>query len=1091
MRGKAPPEWDDAAVDGSRAVATPGTRAFVGRTAERTLLRHLLRDAAHGRPAMMVVSGVPGAGKTALLEWTAVAAASLGAEVLRASGYESSLPFATLRRLVAPFPELVEAVRASEAGTRHAPFAEVAKPDTPSGSVATSDLVRVLVDALSARARRRGLAVLLDDVQDLGDASCAVLDDTMAGLDDAGARHPLKLFVLVTVREPLPETGLAQRMLRLGAARALTLEGLDDRDVFELLEATGQRPTPSIVRELLEDTGGLPLLIESEVERRRSAAGRQAWAVRPRAGDVRVRSISDALKVRFEKVDDVTRRMLQHAAALGEPWSLEELAMVVEWPSAQIETMTGAAEKARLVAHGREGIRFAHPLVRSELIDGLSNERRCELHRSIAGRLRAWHESRGTFDDEVVVRVADHLLRGGPDVPAAELAETALRAGRVAMAWTAWSQASRFLAAAAEGSIDAQPPGELARRHLEAGRAAYYDHDSRLAESFLVRAISFGREAGDRGVQLAAATIITYARLGAPLRPGEKVDVSELEAALAGPADDVSLVVGAKAALAEALFVSAETDHALDIVTSARRSASDLGSGRAIDDSLSRVEFTEGIHRLSRFEVKRADECFARGLAHATAADNAVTETYCRSRLALSQLMQGNIRAACTELATVHERAIERAFWGDAGFTAAQMAFAGALAGRDDALDLADVAYRMWRRTGYAYTAALLAPVLGALTARTRGLPREAPVAASAPFPADGLPESSAHAALATVEANDVSGAWATVSTARWRHGFRGQPTINNDAVAVALIEVGDLIGDSSLVGAGRAPLEEMYERGVLISLAWPTTVPRLLAIGARHNGDVKSGRRFLDHVFALINREELPAERAKALLELGRVSSVEGRPSAEVEALMTEAARGFDKQSMHGWVARCESIARELDLSLSADSPGIVVERTVFTDDVVASTPTNARLGDALYLEQLRTHDRLVRARLREFGGREIKHTGDGLNAVFEDPADAMRCALAAQADFDRWHMDEPELALQIRCGLARGRLVPSGGDFFGLVQAEAARLCSMAKPGEVLASGDVLQGIDAPAFLAESLGRHALRGLPERTDVFRLSFR
>lgn len=1077
-------------MDGSRAVATPGTRVFVGRTAERTLLRHLLRDAAHGRPAMVVVSGVPGAGKTALLEWTAGAAASLGAEVLRVAGYQSALPFATLGRLVAPFPELVDAVRAAEAGTRHAAHADAAAPDTPSGSVATSDLARVLVDAMGARARRRVLAVLLDDVQDLGDASSAVLDDTFAGLDDAGVRHPLKLFVLVTVREPLAETGLAQHMLRLGAARALTLEGLDDRDVFEFIQAIGQRPTPSVVRELVEDTGGLPLLIESEVEQRRGSAGRQTWTTRPRVGDVRVRSISDALKLRLEKVDEVTRQMLRHAAALGEPWSPAELAIVVERPSAEIEVMTALAEQARLVAHGREGIRFAHPLVRSELLDRLPNESRCELHRSIARRLRAWHEGRGTFDDEVAVRVADHLLRSGPDVPTAELAETALRAGRVAMGWTAWGQASRFLMAAAEASVESQSPGELARRHLEAGRAAYYDHDSRLAESLLARAISLAREAGDRDVQLAAATTVTYTRLGAPLRPGDKVDVSELEAALSVPAGDLSLVVGARAALAEALFVSAETDRALDIVASTRLAASDHGRARAIDDSLSRVEFTEGIHRLSRFELTRADECFARGRAHATAADNAVTDSYCSSRLALSQLMQGHVRAACSDLAAVNERAMERAFWGDAGFTAAQMAFAGALAGRDDALELADLAYRLWRRTGYAYTGALLAPVLGALTARTRGIPRDAQAKGSLPFPADDLPESSAHAALATVEANDVSGAWATVSTARWRHGFRGEVTINNDAVAVALVEVGDLIGDSSLVGAGRAPLEEMYERGVVISLGWPTTVPRLLAIGARHDGDVKAGRRFLDHAFSLVTREKLPAERAKALLELGRVSSLEGRPTTEVESLITEAARSFDEQSMHGWVARCEATALELGVSLGADAPGIVVERTVFTDDVVASTPTNARLGDALYVEQLRTHDRLVRARLREFGGREIKHTGDGLNAVFEDPADAMRCALGARADFDRWHMDEPELALQIRCGLARGRLVPSGGDFFGLVQAEAARLCSIAKPGEVLASGDVLEGVDAPAFGAESLGRHALRGLPARTEVYRLSF-
>jgi hypothetical protein len=93
---------DHARVDASMAVAGPARR-FVGRTGERTLLRHLLRDAAEGRPAIVVVSGVPGAGKSALLEWASDEAARLGARVLRASCYESSLPFAAVGRLVAPF----------------------------------------------------------------------------------------------------------------------------------------------------------------------------------------------------------------------------------------------------------------------------------------------------------------------------------------------------------------------------------------------------------------------------------------------------------------------------------------------------------------------------------------------------------------------------------------------------------------------------------------------------------------------------------------------------------------------------------------------------------------------------------------------------------------------------------------------------------------------------------------------------------------------------------------------------------------------------------------------------------------------------
>jgi len=89
--------------------------------------------------------------------------------------------------------------------------------------------------------------------------------------------------------------------------------------------------------------------------------------------------------------------------------------------------------------------------------------------------------------------------------------------------------------------------------------------------------------------------------------------------------------------------------------------------------------------------------------------------------------------------------------------------------------------------------------------------------------------------------------------------------------------------------------------------------------------------------------------------------------------------------------------------------------------------------------------------------------------------------------ADFRAWNADEPELALEIRCGLAHGSLVPSGGDFFGLVQSEAARVCSLAGAGEVLATARVVEDCP-PDVTVTSLGWHALRGLPTDIEVFTL---
>ncbi|HET6771822.1 MAG TPA: AAA family ATPase [Acidimicrobiales bacterium] len=1077
-------------MDASMAVAGPARR-FVGRTGERTLLRHLLRDAAAGRPAIVVVSGVPGAGKSALLEWASDEAARLGARVLRASCYESSLPFAALGRLVAPFRELAEMVTTSRSTTGGA-----GPPDPTLGGATTSDLPRYLVDALVTRARRRPLAVLLDDVQDLGDASRTVLDDALAGLDDAGARQPLPLFVLLTARAPLDEGGLADRALRLRAARGVGLGGFDDRELAEFLTAAGRRPGRREVRDLIEQTGGLPLLVESQVQRWRSGPGPQDTpGPRHPGDDARVRSIADAVKLRFERVDDPARALLQQAAVLGEPWVPDELAVVAGCPAAEVAAVTDAAERARLVSRNGQVVRFAHPLVRSDLLDRLNPEQRAAMHRSTAERLRAYHAARGPIDDEAHVRIADHLLRAGPDVPPGEIEEAALGAGRIAMRWTAYDQAARFLSAAAGAAVGLHPDGLLAGRFLEAGRAAYYDYDEPLAESLFAQAIEFARRSGGDAVRLTAAMLLTRMRGGQRARPWDAIDVSELRDALRDcPGADVGVRVQAQAALAEALIGTGEGEAALRVLEPARAVATAVAPDPSIQDALARLDFTAGTQPMTTLDLDAADGLFSSALAHALEAGSTLTTTLAQSRRALVALLRGAVGRAHAELEDAEALAVTAGFWGEAGLAAALLAFAEVLAGRPGAADRVQQAHSRWSRTGNPWNAAILAALGPALAGRmagpggggSAGTRAGDQSSAAMGLSPTALPAPSTFAALAAVEAHDVDGARRVVETARWRHGFRGPPTLNNTAVPTALVEVGDLLGDTAMVRDGAAALGQMHERGVMTTLPWPASVPRLLAVGARHGGDLAAARRHVDAALDLATREGLAPERAKCLLEVARVAAARGDRASSAEA-MGAAVRAFDEQSMHGWIARCDEVGRELGLPPAVGSSGVIRERTILTNDVVGSTVSNARLGDVLYLEQLRVHDRLLRARLDEFRGVEIKHTGDGLNAVFDDRGDAMRCALAAMTDFRVWNEDEPELALQIRCGLAHGSLVPSGGDFFGLVQSEAARVCSLAGAGEVLATARVVE--ECPhGVTATSLGRHALRGLPSETEVFML---
>jgi class 3 adenylate cyclase len=49
-------------------------------------------------------------------------------------------------------------------------------------------------------------------------------------------------------------------------------------------------------------------------------------------------------------------------------------------------------------------------------------------------------------------------------------------------------------------------------------------------------------------------------------------------------------------------------------------------------------------------------------------------------------------------------------------------------------------------------------------------------------------------------------------------------------------------------------------------------------------------------------------------------------------------------------------------------------------------------RLGDVAALELVRAHDALVRRGLDRYGGREVKHTGDGIMAAFAQVSNAVK---------------------------------------------------------------------------------------------------
>src|SRR5215467_5055932 len=166
------------------------------------------------------------------------------------------------------------------------------------------------------------------------------------------------------------------------------------------------------------------------------------------------------------------------------------------------------------------------------------------------------------------------------------------------------------------------------------------------------------------------------------------------------------------------------------------------------------------------------------------------------------------------------------------------------------------------------------------------------------------------------------------------------------------------------------------------------------------------------------------------------------------------------------------------------ARDPGI---RTILFTDVVNSTWLTQTLGDEAALVILGVHDTIVRDALSVLGGREVKHTGDGIMASFVSAAGAVRCAVQIQRELDKHALANPKHALKVRVGAAVGEPVEQHNDLFGSTVQLAARLCAHAEPEQILVSNAIAELCLGKGLLFEDVGEVTLKGFgsPVRAHV------
>ncbi len=130
-----------------------------------------------------------------------------------------------------------------------------------------------------------------------------------------------------------------------------------------------------------------------------------------------------------------------------------------------------------------------------------------------------------------------------------------------------------------------------------------------------------------------------------------------------------------------------------------------------------------------------------------------------------------------------------------------------------------------------------------------------------------------------------------------------------------------------------------------------------------------------------------------------------------------------------------------------------------MFTDMVGYTAQT--QLAEAATLRLLREQERLVRAILSTYHGKEIKSTGDGFLIEFESALQAAQCAVEIQHRIRERNTLNAASILELRIGVHLGDVEQHGDDIFGDAVNIAARIQPLAEPGGICLSGAVFEQV------------------------------
>ncbi|GAA3347293.1 helix-turn-helix transcriptional regulator [Amorphoplanes nipponensis] len=328
---------------------------MIGRDGE---LRRLARLAAAREPAVALIAGEPGIGKTRLVhELLATLPAETVVLVGQAEPGSLSRPYEVLLDAVDGRPEVDEEQLA-----------------------ALADPGRSAVERLHT-----GLALLADLIGDApavvffedlhwADSESAALFERIA--DQRGPRLLIGTYRPDEVTRRQPVAGLLARMERRHTVTHVRLDRLTRAQTAAFLAAATGAPAPLRAATALHHrTGGNPFFLE-ELLRALPGYDMEALVEQPLPW-----SLADVLRRQVDDLDPLSHRVVEAATVLGQRIPFDLLAEVTGTGEDElIAVLRGLVTRGVLVESGEDEFAFRHALVREAIADQMLSRQRRRLH---------------------------------------------------------------------------------------------------------------------------------------------------------------------------------------------------------------------------------------------------------------------------------------------------------------------------------------------------------------------------------------------------------------------------------------------------------------------------------------------------------------------------------------------------------------------------------------------------------------------------------------------------------------------------------------------------------------------------------------